>query len=80
MLTWLLSLLPRHHRKLARRHLSRLDIDLTQDPERPMGCGWFDSSHELERGLLVHEADDAALAVLPLQDWFALQGGAAAKA
>ena len=23
------------------------------DDERPLGCGWFDSSHELERGLQV---------------------------
>lgn len=39
--------------------------------ERPRGCGWFDSSHELQRGLLVVEhADPAAPArLLPLEAW-----------
>lgn len=39
--------------------------------ERPRGCGWFDSSHELQRGLLVVEhADPAAAArLLPLEAW-----------
>ena len=46
--------------------------DAAQD-ERPLGCGWFDSSHELERGLLVQEADDAALCTLPLNVWLDLQ-------
>lgn len=26
-----------------------------QEDERPLGCGWFDSSHELMRGLNVFE-------------------------
>lgn len=44
------------------------------DPDRPLGCGWFDSSHELHQGLQVDEAPDAqALAQLPLGDWLALQ-------
>ena len=55
-----------------------------QDEDRPLGCGWFDSSHELERGLQVQEADadadadaDAgadkdALSTLPLGDWLEL--------
>lgn len=35
-----------------------------------MGCGWFDSSHELHTGLLVSEYDDeVAAAVLPLATW-----------
>ncbi len=34
--------------------------------ERFHGCGWFDSSHELQRGLRVRE--DAA-AELPLAAW-----------
>ena len=31
-----------------RRHL-----DILLDEERYLGCGWFDSSHELQRGLRV---------------------------
>ena len=41
--------------------------------DRPLGCGWFDSSHELERGLQVQEADATALSALPLGDWLALE-------
>ena len=41
--------------------------------ERPLGCGWFDSSHELERGLSVQEGDDAALSALPLAAWLEWQ-------
>lgn len=39
--------------------------------ERPRGCGWFDSSHELQRGLLVVEHADpgAAARLLPLEAW-----------
>ena len=40
--------------------------------ERPLGCGWFDSSHELHCGLLVQEADAQALGALPLGDWLDL--------
>ena len=40
--------------------------------ERWLGCGWFDSSHELQRGLLVKEADDQTLSTLPLGDWLDL--------
>jgi hypothetical protein len=38
-------------------------------------CGWFDSSHDLHTGLLVqeHASADAVLALLPLDDWLALQ-------
>ena len=43
------------------------------DDERPSGCGWFDSSHELERGLQVHEADTQGLIALPLSDWLDLE-------
>lgn len=41
--------------------------------DRPLGCGWFDSSHELQAGLQVREADEGALATLPLGDWLALE-------
>jgi hypothetical protein len=36
-----------------------------------VGCGWFDSSHELERGLSVREAGPELLPELPLADWLA---------
>ncbi len=44
------------------------------DNDRPLGCGWFDSSHDLQHGLQVQEADGPALAQLPLADWLALHG------
>lgn len=40
-----------------------------QADDRPLGCGWFDSSHELAQGTLVTELDDAAT---PLWRWAAL--------
>jgi hypothetical protein len=47
-------------------------IDPADEPA--LGCGWFDSSHELRRGLLVQEhlANDSLAAELPLADWLAL--------
>ena len=44
------------------------------DDERPLGCGWFDSSHELQQGLVVqeHAGVDALGAELPLNAWLAL--------
>lgn len=44
------------------------------DEERPRGCGWFDSSHELRRGLWVCEQPDvdAVAATLPLESWLEL--------
>lgn len=50
-----------------------LDEPLAADAERPLGCGWFDSSHELERGLQVHEADVQGLCLLPWSDWLDLE-------
>ena len=43
--------------------------------ERALGCGWFDSSHELRRGLLVHEhaTPDTLATELPLINWLELQ-------
>lgn len=40
----------------------------------PPGCGWFDSSHELQRGLLVteHSCADSVAHALPLAEWLAL--------
>lgn len=42
----------------------------------PRGCGWFESSHELQHGLEITELDDARLwaAALPLAEWLALHG------
>ena len=44
------------------------------DDHLPLACGWFDSSHELQRGLLVteHACADGVAHALPLGDWLAL--------
>jgi hypothetical protein len=36
-----------------------------------LGCGWFDSSHELQAGLQVseHDDDESIAAALPLATW-----------
>ena len=38
------------------------------------GCGWFDSSHDLQHGLLVteHASADAVANELPLEAWLDL--------
>jgi hypothetical protein len=43
--------------------------------ERPRGCGWFDSSHDLQRGLSVreHATADSLGRELPLASWLELQ-------
>lgn len=48
--------------------------EAADDEERPRGCGWFDSSHDLRRGLWVCEQPDvdAVAATLPLEPWLAL--------
>lgn len=45
--------------------------------DRPLGCGWFDSSHELHAGLLVqeHGDNDTLAAELPLRQWLQSQMG-----
>jgi hypothetical protein len=52
--------------------------------EPPPGCGWFDSSHELRRGLRVEELGsvEGLAPLLPPDDWLALrlQGGPLAGA
>jgi hypothetical protein len=42
-------------------------------PEPAGGCGWFDSSHDLRQGLLVHEhaSLDALAGAISLSDWLA---------
>lgn len=41
--------------------------------ERVLGCGWFDSSHDLQAGLRVqeHASVDAVAAEMPLGAWLA---------
>lgn len=67
--------------KLLLRHLRRpararafvpapvLTDGAVEVDDRPLGCGWFDSSHELAQGAAVTELDDAAT---PLWRWAAL--------
>lgn len=40
---------------------SGLDVPMTAEDDRVFGCGWFDSSHDLRRGLAVIEHDDGDL-------------------
>jgi hypothetical protein len=65
------------------REVARLDLAATADdvdeanPPEPApspGCGWFDSSHELQCGLAVteHLSADAVAGELPLADWLEL--------
>ena len=77
----LLSLLtaPRATPRRGRRAPDWADAPTAAAPapaadERPLGCGWFDSSHDLERGLLVreHASPDALAAQLPLGFWLQL--------
>lgn len=67
--------------RLLKRLLRRAPKTLPAAPavvadaeEPPPGCGWFDSSHELQAGLLVleHASADAVAASLPLGDWLTL--------
>jgi len=39
------------------------------------GCGWFDSSHDLQTGLQVseHDDDEVVAAALPLATWLELE-------
>ncbi len=82
----ILEMLPRCHRLAARRAPGRrpqaaslpsadgATAEVDAD-EAPRGCGWFDSSHELQRGLRVHEdlSVEALARELPLANWLDLQ-------
>ncbi len=75
----LLSLRPWHRRLVPLRGRTRPAVAWLEDPapetdERPLGCGWFDSSHELNHGLVVHEhaTPDTLAAELPLANWIEL--------
>jgi hypothetical protein len=50
------------------------EAELPLDPERPLGCGWFDSSHDLRAGLQVqeHASADAVAQELPVDFWLRL--------
>ena len=69
----LLSRLPWRRRRRSLRRPAPLRPRIEGNEDRPLGCGWFDSSHELEQGLQVREADDQALSTLALADWLALE-------
>ena len=47
----------------------------TKEQEAPRGCGWFDSSHDLQQGLRVQEhlSADTLARELPLGAWLDLQ-------
>jgi hypothetical protein len=47
---------------------------VSDQPEPPGACGWFDSSHALQHGLCVteHASADAVATDLPLADWLQL--------
>jgi hypothetical protein len=44
-----------------------------QPTNEPRACGWFDSSHDLQQGLLVqeHVCLDTLAGALSLSDWLA---------
>lgn len=69
----LLSRLPWRKPPLPVRRPSLQDGCIPPADERALGCGWFDSSHELVQGLVVREADAAALGALPLSVWLELE-------
>ncbi|WP_425256953.1 hypothetical protein ACPOLB_15740 [Rubrivivax sp. RP6-9] len=59
---------------LRRPHCAPAVAAMPADDDQLPGCGWFDSSHELQRGLLVteHTCADGVVHALPLADWLAL--------
>jgi hypothetical protein len=65
----------RRPRRVMRPRLADLPelIDDSAEP-LPPGCGWFNSSHDLQHGLLVteHASADAVAAELPLDGWIGL--------
>lgn len=67
----------RRVRRPARRPAPLLPLPELIDggAEAPAGCGWFDSSHTLQHGLLVteHAGADAVTGELALEGWLELQ-------
>jgi hypothetical protein len=70
----LLSLLTLRRNTPASRKPATAAADATQRDELP-GCGWFDSSHDLHRGLCVqeHASPETLARELPLASWLELQ-------
>jgi hypothetical protein len=66
----------RQPRPAPRQRIAELPELLSEEAEEAPtpGCGWFNSSHELQRGLLVteHASADAVAAELPLESWIGL--------
>jgi hypothetical protein len=56
---------------------ARVDQPPGEPDERPCGCGWFDSSHELNRGLQVTEisSPEPVANEVPLGWWLDWQTG-----
>lgn len=48
--------------------------DAADEEGAALGCGWFESSHELQHGLWVreHDSPDAVANDLPLASWLEL--------
>lgn len=79
MLTRLMKTQPARPPRTTWREVALLDLlseaeDAGALEPRPPGCGWFDSSHELQCGLAVteHLSADAVASELPLGDWLEL--------
>ncbi len=75
LMTILLRLI--HKQPAAPRRPDEPVVDPETAEDRPLGCGWFDSSHELQCGLVVteHVSADAVASDLPLSDWLGLTLG-----
>jgi len=77
----LLAHLPWHRSLNVERHspVSAADVTSTEGESTAAdtataGCGWFDSSHDLQSGLLVteHASADSVANELPLEAWLDL--------
>ena len=60
--------------RLPAAHAAAALAETAAAEEAASGCGWFDSSHELQMGLWVleHASPDEVAAVLPLASWLEL--------
>ncbi len=54
--------------------VSEAVAELPLEPDLPLGCGWFDSSHDLRAGLQVqeHASADAVAQELTVDFWLQL--------
>jgi hypothetical protein len=66
-------------RHRAAAQTSALAPEPSPADDRPAGCGWFDSSHDLQHGLRVteHADADAVARLVPLSWWLAWELDAA---